>query len=133
MAEIKFIIDNFDNRDFDIADFQECLKRAKALADSIETIEEITGKKDSYNSYYEIIADGTNYADEYTLIRRKEQGLVEEFPLEILNSKQAESNEKEEIANGCIIGVDSTEGYKLGETVQSYTQIGKTDYWYREL
>ena len=133
MAEIKFIIDNFDSKNFNIADFQECLKRAKALADSIETIEKITGKKDSYNTYYEIIADGTNYADEYTLIRRKEQGLVEEFPLEILNSKQAESNEKEEIANGCIIGVDSTEGYKLGETVQSYTQIGKTDYWYREL
>ena len=133
MAEIKFIIDNFDSKNFDITDFQECLKRAKALADSIETIEEITGKKDSYNTYYEIIADGTNYADEYTLIRRKEQGLVEEFPLEILNSKQAESNEKEEIADGCIIGVNSTEGYKLGETVQTYKQIGDTNYWYREL
>lgn len=133
MAEIKFIIDNFDNRDFDITDFQECLKRAKALADSIETIEEITGKKDSYNTYYEIIADGTNYADEFTLTRKKGQGLVEEFPLEILNSTQAESNEKEEIAGGCIIGIHSTEGYKLGETVQTYTQIGKTDYWYREL
>lgn len=133
MADIKFIIDNFDNRDFDITDFQECLKRAKALADNIETIEEITGKKDSFNSYYEIIADGTNYADEFTLTRRKGQGLVEKFSLEILNSKQAESNEKEEIAGGCIIGVDSTDDYKLGETVQSYIQIGKTDYWYREL
>ena len=133
MAEIKFIIDNFDNRDFDIADFQECLKRAKALADNIETIEEITGKKDSYNSYYEIIADGTNYADEFTLTRGKGQGLMERFSIEILNSKQAESNEKEEIAGGCVIGVHSTEGYKLGKTVQTYTQIGKTDYWYREL
>lgn len=133
MADIKFIIDNFDNRDFNITDFQECLKRAKALADNIETIEEITGKKDSFNSYYEIIADGTNYADEFTLTRRKGQGLVEKFSLEILNSKQAESNEKEEIAGGCVIGVDSTDDYKLGETVQSYIQIGKTDYWYREL
>ena len=133
MAEIKFVIDNFDSKNFNIADFQECLKRAKALADSIETIEKITGKKDSYNTYYEIIADGTNYADEYTLIRRKEQGLVEEFPIEILNSKQAESNEKEEIASGCITGVHSTEGYKLGETVQTYKQIGDTNYWYREL
>lgn len=133
MAEIKFVIDNFDSKNFNITDFQECLKRAKALADSIETIEEITGKKDSYNTYYEIIADGTNYADEYTLIRRKEQGLVEEFPLEVLNSKQAESNEKEEIASGCITGAHSTEGYKLGETVQTYKQIGDTNYWYREL
>lgn len=133
MAEIKFIIDNFDSKNFNIADFQECLKRAKALADSIETIEEITGKKDSYNTYYEIIADGTNYADEYTLIRRKEQGLVEEFPIEILTDKQAESNEIEEIKGGCIIGVDSTEGYKLGETVQWYAQVGNTNYWYREL
>ena len=133
MADIKFIIDNFENRDFDIADFQECLKRAKALADNIETIEEITGKKDSFNSYYEIIADGTNYADEFTLTRRKGQGLMEEFSLEILTDKQAESNEIEEIEGGCVIGVDSTEGYKLGETVQSYTQIGNTNYWYREL
>lgn len=133
MAEIKFIIDNFDNRDFDIADFQECLKRAKALADSIETIEKITGKKDSYNSYYEIIVNGTNYADEFTLTRKKGQGLVEEFPIEILTDKQAESNEKEEIDGGCVIGVDSTEGYKLGETVQSYAQVGNTNYWYREL
>ena len=133
MAEIKFIIDNFDNRDFDIADFQECLKRAKALADSIETIEKITGKKDSYNTYYEIIVNGTNYADEFTLTRKKGQGLVEEFPIEILTDKQAESNEKEEIDGGCVIGVDSTEGYKLGETVQSYAQVGNTNYWYREL
>lgn len=133
MADIRFIIDNFENRDFDIADFQECLKRAKALADNIETIEKITGKKDSFNSYYEIIADGTNYADEFTLTRRKGQGLVEEFSLEILTDKQAESNEIEEIEGGCVIGVDSTEGYKLGETVQSYTQIGNTNYWYREL
>ena len=133
MAEIKFIIDNFDSKNFNITDFQECLKRAKALADSIETIEEITGKKDSYNTYYEIIADSTNYADELTLTRKKEQGLVEEFPIEILNSTQAESNEKEEIASGCITGVHSTEGYKLGETVQTYKQIGDTNYWYREL
>ena len=133
MAEIKFIIDNFDGKNFNITDFQECLKRAKALADSIETIEKITGKKDSYNTYYEIIADGTNYADEYTLIRRKEQGLVEEFPIEILTDKQAENNEIEEINDGCIIGVDSTEGYKLGETVQWYSQVGNTNYWYREL
>lgn len=133
MAKIKFTIDNFDNRDFNISDFQECLKRAKALADNIETIEEITGKKDSYNTCYEIIADGTNYADEFTLTRKKGQGLIEDFNLEILNSTQAESNEKEEIAGGCVIGVYSTENYKLGETVQSYTQIGKTSYWYREL
>ena len=43
------------------------------------------------------------------------------------------SNEKEEIASGCITGVHSTEGYKLGETVQTYKQIGDTNYWYREL
>ena len=133
MAEIKFVIDNFDSKNFNITDFQECLKRAKALADSIETIEEITGKKDSYNSYYEIIVNGTNYADEFTLTRKKGQGLVEEFPIEILTDKQAESNEKEEIDGGCVIGVDSTEGYKLGETVQTYKQIGDTNYWYREL
>ena len=34
MAEIKFIIDNFDSKNFNITDFQECLKRAKALADN---------------------------------------------------------------------------------------------------
>lgn len=128
---IKFILEELDSKNFVVADFQETLRKARVLATNMEVIEEITGKKDKFNVSYDIVAYGNDYADEFTLVRHG--NIVEEFPIEILTDKQAESNEKEEIAGGCIVGVHSTEGYKLGETVQTYKQIGDTKYWYREL
>lgn len=128
---VKFIIEELENSMVVVEDFAESLRKAKALADSIETIEKITGKEDKFYVNYDIVVLGNNYADEFTLVRHG--NIVEEFPLEILTDKQAESNELEEIRGGCVIGVDSTDGYKLGETVQTYQQIGNTKYWYREM
>lgn len=128
---MNFIIEELEYKHINIADFQESLNRAKALADNIETIEKITGMKYLYNMAYDIVVKGSDYADEFTLVRHG--NIEEKFYLEILNSKSAEENEKEEIRGGCVIGVHDTDNYKLGETVQTYTQIGDTDYWYREL
>ena len=127
----KFILGELDSENFIVADFQETLKKARVLATHVEVIEEITGKKDKFNISYDIVAYGNDYADEFTLVRHGD--IIEKFPIEILTDKQAESNEIEEIKCGCIVGVHSTEGYKLGETVQTYKQIGDTNYWYREL
>ena len=128
---IKFIIEEFNSELVNVNEFSESLQKAKALVDNLSVIENITGTKYAKYIDYDIVLQGTNYADEFIIVKHGK--IVEEFPIEILTSEQAERNEKEEITGGCVVGVASTVGYKLGETVQTYIQIGNTNYWYREL
>lgn len=131
---MNFIIEDFDSKYMNPTDFAEALKRAKALADNMLVIFDICGDtEEAWNVNYDIKCLGHNYADEFTIIRTKQGSIQQTFDIEILTAQSAERNEKEEIAGGCVIGVDSTDNYKLGETVQTYTQIGDTNYWYREL
>ena len=134
---MKFIIDNFDNRDLIVDEFAEALRRARALAKNTHVILNICGDKENlYGVDYDILCYGNNYADEFSIIRTSHaNNMQEHFDIEILSDEQAKRNEIEEIKGGCVIGVDENdiENYKLGETVKSYTQIGSTKYWYREL
>ena len=130
---INFVIEDFEKElsEYDLKNFQESVKRAKALADNLKVIEHITGKKDNF---VDIVCSATNYFDEFEVVVT-ENNFKDSCPIEILNAKQAKYNEIEEIKGGCIIGVTSADipNYKLGETVQTYSPIGDTGYWYREL
>lgn len=130
---MRFIIENFDNNNLIVEEFAESIRRARAIERNMaELILELFGDTEfKHNVDYDIVVNGGNYPDEFDIVRSG-KGLIQTSSIEVLTDKQAESNEKEEIAGGCVVGVHSTEGYKLGETVQTYKQIGDTKYWYRE-
>lgn len=130
---MRFIIENFDNNNLIVEEFAESIRRARAIERNMaEFILELFGDTEfKHNVDYDIVVNGGNYPDEFDIVRSG-RGLIQTSSIEVLTDKQAESNEKEEIAGGCVVGVHSTEGYKLGETVQTYKQIGDTKYWYRE-
>lgn len=134
---MKFIIEDFDDKNLIVEDFAESLRRAKALANNTHVILNICEDKENlYGVEYDILCYGNNYADEFSIIRTSHaNNMQQRFNIEILSDEQAKRNEIEEIMGDCVIGVDENdiENYKLGETVQSYTQIGSTKYWYREL
>ena len=131
---MNFILEDIDRENFNIEEYTESMRRAKALADNKQVILNLFGDtEEKWNVKYDIYCTATNYADEFTIIKTTNNNLVERADIEVLTAQSAERNEKEEIAGGCVIGVDSTDNYKLGETVQTYTQIGNTEYWYREL
>ena len=148
---VTFNITDFNSIDSTyVEEFQEGLKRANTLISSLTTFTDLLKNNGvEFNNFgeYVIEMDGTNYANEFTVIAKyeldkenskyKSDSVVEigetRIPIEILRSCEAEYNEKEEILGGCVIGVDTIEGYKLGETVQTYIRIGETNYWYREL
>lgn len=130
---MRFIIENFDNNNLIVEEFAESIRRARAIERNMaELILELFNDTEfKHNVDYDIVVNGENYPDEFDIVRSGE-GLIQTSSIEVLTDKQAESNEKEEIAGGCIVGVHGTENYKLGETVQTYKQIGDTKYWYRE-
>lgn len=130
---MRFIIENFDNNNLIVEEFAESIRRARAIERNMaEFILELFGDTEfKHNVDYDIVVNGGNYPDEFDIVRSG-RGLIQTSSIEVLTDKQAESNEKEEIAGGCVVGVHSTENYKLGETVQTYKQIGNTKYWYRE-
>lgn len=131
---MRFIIENFDNNNLIVEEFAESIRRARAIERNMaEFILELFGDTEfKHNVDYDIVVNGGNYPDEFDIVRSG-RGLIQTSSIEVLTDKQAERNEKEEIAGGCVVGVHSTENYKLGETVQTYKQIGNTKYWYREL
>ena len=130
---MRFIIETLDNNNLIVEEFAESIRRARAIERNMaELILEWFGDTEfNHNVDYDIVVNGGNYPDEFDIVRSG-RGLIQTSSIEVLTDKQAESNEKEEIAGGCVVGVHSTEGYKLGETVQTYKQIGDTKYWYRE-
>lgn len=120
-----------------IEEYVESLRRAKALADNPQIVYDLFGDKEQkWNVSYDIKCFADEYFDEFFIFRTNSNGSIgQEAHIEILNSEQAKSNEIEEIKGKCVIGVTEEDipNYKLGETVQTYKQIGNTDYWYREL
>ena len=134
---MKFILNGIDKENVKLEDYIESLHRAKALADNPEIIYGLFGDKEySPMVDYSIQCHTDNYADEFYVTRFSHKSNMEQNAyLEILTSKSAMENEIEEIKGKCVIGVTEEDipNYKLGKTVQSYTQIGNTDYWYREI
>lgn len=133
---MRFILENIDRQDFNVEEYMESLRRAKALADNPQIILNLFGDKEETNKVeYSIKCYTDDYSNEFYITRYSLANHMEQYAhIEILTSKQAEQNEIEEIKGKCVIGVteDDIPNYKLGVTVQSYTQIGNTDYWYIE-
>lgn len=132
---MNFILEDIDRENYVITEYMESIRRAKALVDNKQIILKLFGDtEEKLGVEYNIHCYTDEYPDEFFITRLSHANNMEQTAhIEILTDKQAESNEKEEIAGGCVIGVDSTDGYKLGETVQTYQQIGNTKYWYREM
>ena len=133
---MRFILENIDGKDFNVEEYIESFHRAKALADNPQIVLNLFGDKEENNKVdYSIRCYTNDYSDEFYITRYSHTNHMEQYAhVEILTSKQAERNEIEEIEGKCVIGVteDDIPNYKLGVTVQSYTQIGDTDYWYIE-
>ena len=134
---MNFIFEDFGKYDCNMEEYLKTLKRAKALIENPQVIFNLFGDtEETYGMEYSIHSYADDYSDEVWVERFSHKSNMKEFShIEILTSEQAKRNEIEEIKGKCIVGVTEEDipNYKLGETVQTYTQIGNTDYWYREL
>lgn len=134
---MNFIIEDFEKYHTNIEEYTKTLRRVQALVNNPQVILDLFGDTDKiYGVDYSIHYYTDDYPDEVWVKRFSHANNMEQHAhIEILTSEQAKSNEIEEIKGKCVVGITEEDipNYKLGETVQTYTQIGNTDYWYREL